>query len=80
MECPYCGKEMETGSIQSPRELFWHPGEKSVTFARAKFYRGSVVLSKLNFWKGSKVTAYFCRDCGKIIINCPAGAASLPYL
>ena len=81
MVCPYCGEEMETGSIRSRDELFWHPGTKKNFFGlgdRGKSYRGAVILSKFNPWKGSRVTAYLCRDCDKVIINCST-IASLPY-
>ena len=28
MQCPYCGKAMEKGLIQSPQEIAWLKGEK----------------------------------------------------
>ena len=69
MKCPYCGNEMEQGLIQSPHELAWVEGEKRHIFSRAKFYEGALVLSKISLWRGSAVTAWLCRDCGKVIID-----------
>jgi len=69
MECPYCGKEMEDGLIQSANEIAWYKGRKRHVFRRAAFHKDSVVLSRLSLFKGSAVTAYLCRDCKKVIIN-----------
>lgn len=69
MKCPYCGKEMEKGFMQSPQEIAWLEGEKRHFLSKADFYEGSVVLSKLSFLKGSAVTAYLCRDCKKVLID-----------
>ena len=69
MQCPYCGKEMEKGLIQSPHEIAWLKGEKRPLLGRAAFHHGSVVLSELSVWKSSAVTAYLCRDCKKVIID-----------
>lgn len=69
MKCPYCGKEMEKGLIQSPQEIAWLKGEKRPLLGRAKFHEGSLVLSELSILKGSAVTAYLCRDCQKVIID-----------
>lgn len=69
MQCPYCGKAMEKGLIQSPQEIAWLKGEKRPLLGRAAFHDDSVVLSKLSTWKSSAVTAYLCRECKKVIIN-----------
>ena len=36
MNCPYCGKEMEKGVIQSPHEINWK--KKKAFIGRAMFY------------------------------------------
>ena len=69
MICPYCGKEMEKGLIQSPQEIAWLKGDKKHMFGRAVWHEGSVVLSQLSVMKGSAVTAYLCRDCKKVLID-----------
>ena len=55
MLCPYCGKEMEKGLIQSPQELAWLKGEKRRLLSRAAFHKDSVVLSELSLLRGSAV-------------------------
>ena len=77
MICPYCGKEMEEGIIQSPQELSWKKGLDRPVIGRAKYHEGSVVLSELSYLKGSAVKAYLCRDCGKVIIDYSDGKADL---
>lgn len=67
MTCPYCGKEMEKGVIQSPHEINWK--KKKAFIGRAMFHKGSIVLSELSYLSGSAVIAYLCRDCKKIVID-----------
>lgn len=67
MKCPYCGKDMEQGVLESPHEISWK--KKHSIIGRAKFHKGSVVLSALSMLKGSKVVAYLCRGCEKVIID-----------
>lgn len=69
MNCPYCGKEMEEGLIQSPQEISWIAGTKKTLLGRAKFHADSVILSELSMLNGSAVAAYLCRDCKKIVID-----------
>lgn len=68
-ECPYCGKEMEQGFIQSPHEIAWLKGGNRHLFSRSFLHDGSVVLSELSLMKGSAVLAWLCRDCRKVIID-----------
>ena len=35
MQCPYCGKEMELGLVQSPHEIAWLKGDTKHAFAIA---------------------------------------------
>lgn len=66
-KCPYCGNDMEQGVIQSPQEISWK--RKASIIGRAQFHEGSVVLSELNIFKGSKVRAFLCRHCKKVMID-----------
>ena len=77
MRCPYCGKAMEEGLIQSPQELAWLPGRKRPLLGRAQFHDGAGVLSELSMWKGSAVLAFLCRDCEKIVIDWAEGRSDL---
>lgn len=70
MNCPYCNGEMEKGVIQSPHEIAWLR-KKALLFSAAELHEGSVVLSEFSFMKGSCVTAYLCRPCGKVVIDVP---------
>ena len=72
MNCPYCGKEMELGSIQSKKALCWYPGEKRRIVGPAKYFEGAVTLSDFHI-TGSAVRAYLCRSCEKIVIDCADG-------
>lgn len=67
MNCPYCNKEMEKGVIQSPQEISWQ--KKRFLIGAAEFHEGSVVLAEFSFLRGSCVTAYLCRQCGKVVID-----------
>ena len=69
LNCPYCGKEMERGVIQSQNELNWIKGEKRRFFGKASFYEDSVVLSEFSLLKNSAVIAHRCPDCQKIVID-----------
>lgn len=68
MICPYCGKEMNHGVIQSQHEICWKP-EKGKVFATSQFARDAIILSEFSFFKGSSAKAYNCNDCKKIIID-----------
>lgn len=77
MRCPYCGKEMEEGLIQSLQELAWLSGRKRPLLGRAQFHDGAVVLSELSMMRGSAVLAFLCRDCGKVVIDYAGDGADL---
>ena len=70
MNCPYCNGEMEKGVIQSSQEISW-TRKKALLFGAAELHEGSVVLAEFSFMKGSCVTAYLCRPCGKVVIDVP---------
>ena len=62
MQCPYCGKEMELGLVQSPHEIAWLKGDT----------KDAIVLSPLNIKNmitGCAVRAFLCRSCKKVIID-----------
>jgi len=65
--CPYCSKEMEQGVIENQNEIAWKA--KRHLFGNAEFHKGSVVLSKHSFLKGSAVVSHLCRECEKVIID-----------
>jgi len=75
MICPYCGKDMRYGVIQSQQEINWKP-KKSKIFGAALFNKEAIILSEFSFLKGSCVEAYCCDDCKKIIIDYGGGNVS----
>ncbi|MBQ1877662.1 MAG: hypothetical protein II161_02495 [Erysipelotrichaceae bacterium] len=65
MKCPYCGREMTPGYIQSarrvyftetPHELFFWPLKKDKTITRE------------NIWSPTS-PAYHCSNCKKVIVD-----------
>ena len=79
MKCPYCGREMEKGLIESRHEINWKKRERRSFFGNADFYKGSVVLSELSFIKGSAVVAWLCRECKKVVIDYADERSDLNY-
>ncbi len=69
MKCPYCGNEMDKGTIQSPHEIAWVEGEKRLHSTFYGLYDGAMVLSKRSMLKGSAVIAFLCRECQKVLID-----------
>ena len=70
MQCPYCGKEMELGLVQSPHEIAWLKGDTKHAFAIAAAHKDAIVLSPLNIKNmitGCAVRAFLCRSCKKVI-------------
>ncbi|MDD6045302.1 MAG: PF20097 family protein [Clostridia bacterium] len=72
MICPYCGKEMLHGYIQSRDGVFWTE-EKTLLSALSFFKRGATPLSNDPDLLSSAVVAYMCRSCKKVVIDfdCP---------
>lgn len=68
MLCPYCNKEMETGSFQSRYAIEWLPTTKR-GLAAIGTWPESVTLGDVGFFSPSAVTAYHCRSCKKVVID-----------
>lgn len=67
--CPYCGKQLEIGYIQSPRPVSWLP-KKIKMFAKSSFTEnGAIILSEGKILSAPCVIAYNCRACKAIIID-----------
>lgn len=66
MVCPYCKKIMKTGGIRQDRyPLKWMEGEAAAGIMYP--FKKGVMLT--NYLEKSYVTAYYCKDCGKIVID-----------
>ena len=63
MQCPYCGKEMELGLVQSPHEIAWLKGDTKHAFAIAAAHNIKNMIT------GCAVRAFLCRSCKKVIID-----------
>ena len=61
MICPYCGKEMEQGSVFNRTRVDWQDNSKSL-------FPKTVKLSKMGLL-GGKAAAYLCENCKKEIID-----------
>ena len=72
--CPYCGKEMELGYIQSGRGIAWRNKIAHIA-AFSTLSRSAVRLSyAVGPFDGHVVEAYRCADCKKVIIEYDADA------
>ena len=60
-KCPYCGKELFSGYLQSARQIIWSQEEKSVSFRADE--EGDLVVSH-GIWDGSFADCRYCADCG----------------
>ena len=73
MKCPYCGDEMELGSIESTMTtrrggLEWLPENREKGFQElVNILKGKSKSVSLSFFGGVK--AYRCEKCKKIIID-----------
>lgn len=66
MICPYCGKEMEKGFIQSRDGVWWTKKKYIIPAITAlEFVREAVDLNP----KEGCVDAYMCIECGKVIVE-----------
>lgn len=68
--CPYCGKPSRKGYISAQNRLVWTP-EKETNRGPTVWStsRNSVVLSEYWLLKAAKVTAWYCEECKKIVID-----------
>lgn len=68
MKCPYCGKEMEKGTITSSEPLNWLREAHFIN--QPDESEGEFNLAKASMFGRAAVEAWLCRDCGKIVIDC----------
>lgn len=69
MTCPYCGKEMLDGFIQSRDGLAWRPKQAAIA-ALSMFGKNVVILANSHTpLKGAALQVSLCHTC-KIIVGC----------
>ena len=84
MNCPYCGKEMESGAIPTVNaySVLWMPDSSYKTWLS----RDMETISKLNgvvlrerafLLRDRKIDAMLCRSCRKVIISYEDGLQTL---
>ena len=65
-ECPYCGRLMKSGYVQSFRQIYFNEGKRRF-FASGDLK--SKNISDLGAIKAPSVPAAYCRFCKKIILD-----------
>lgn len=66
MECPYCGRQMINGFVQSSEPIYFNRGNKARFFAAGDLKSKSLTRFSI---KAPYVKAYLCDSCQKIIID-----------
>ena len=66
MNCPYCGKEMEKGFMQSARTVLFTTQKNEGAFTWKG--KGDIVLTANN-WLNPTCIAYHCKDCKKVVAD-----------
>jgi len=64
MNCPYCGKPMEEGVLNSRGPVHW---SESASGLSVPTQRGDVILGKL--LGALRPKAWLCRDCRKVVVD-----------
>lgn len=67
--CPYCGKQLIQGYMQSPRPISWTPKRLQLFTERGFTENGACVLSAGGSLGAPCVYAYNCSECKKVIID-----------
>lgn len=66
MKCPWCGKEMTDGFINSARQVLFSENPNSpLIFTKAG---GDINLTQHN-WTRPSSKAYHCKSCKKVIVD-----------
>lgn len=68
MKCPYCGKEMISGVVQSGRQIFFTTKAHKNWFFPDIAVDEEIVLSSHN-WTRPTCVAYHCDECKKVVID-----------
>ena len=64
MNCPYCGKPMEEGVLNSRSPVHWSESASGLSFPTN---RSDVILGKALGILRPK--AWLCRDCRKVVVD-----------
>ncbi len=70
MECPYCQKEMQRGYIPTDNiPAQWIPDGTRQSMFKLKYSKNCRKIVSENTAFGVHATAYFCEDCGVILLK-----------
>ena len=76
MKCPWCGQEMEVGTIAGVRDsVLWWPGWPNKVFGAS--VQGIDIIHEGSLWHKYK-TAYLCRACRRMVLEFPAEELEAP--
>lgn len=64
MNCPYCGKPMQKGYLQSGRGFIWSYEKKEDIYIASE---ETDIEFRSNIWKGCCVESWLCPDCNRLI-------------
>ena len=67
MDCPYCGKQMNEGFIQSRGPLYFNNGKRPRAIASGDLK--TINLTKASLFKAPYIKANYCKGCKKIVIE-----------
>ncbi len=67
MRCPFCGRAMEQGAVQSQRAILFNTNPRKGVFWRV-FQEGEETISQHN-WTTPTCLAWRCRHCKKIVLD-----------
>ena len=65
--CPYCGRQLELGYIQSYKPIYFNKGNKARFLASGDLQ--SFSISSLGAIKAPAAKAAYCASCRKIIVE-----------
>ena len=68
MQCPFCGREMEHGFLQSGKKVFFTTKRRRLLFCPDE-QNGDMELTQHN-WTSPTGRAWLCRSCRKVVIDC----------
>lgn len=71
MKCPYCHNEMESGMLQSGRQIFFSKKRKKFLML-ADSGKGDIVVAKMDWLYSSFTFAHYCPNCNKMVIDLAA--------
>ena len=79
--CPWCGRTMDPGELESTRAINWYPSEITASWKHFLSWEGlkelcapilgNIKIPKQDRWEKSshRLPAYHCPDCDRFVIT-----------